>query len=142
MNRACYSESCDGWDLIRWRGAVKSAIRGKRGQGFLRELLDTLDQMPEKKLISDELVTPAGEVCALGSVMVKRGIDTSDIELEDADQIGSKLNIAPALVREIEFLNDSFMDYWRTTNSEEVASSRWHYMRAWVASKIQEQTNA
>lgn len=32
MSRSGYSEDLDMWDLIRWRGAVKSALRGKRGQ--------------------------------------------------------------------------------------------------------------
>ena len=38
MSRSGYSDDLDNWDLIRWRGQVSSAIRGKRGQGFLREL--------------------------------------------------------------------------------------------------------
>lgn len=56
MSRSGYTEDCDGWDLIRWRGAVASAIRGKRGQAFLREALAALDAMPEKQLISHDLV--------------------------------------------------------------------------------------
>jgi hypothetical protein len=40
---------------IRWQGVVKSAIRGKKGQAFLKELLSALDAMPEKKLIAEEL---------------------------------------------------------------------------------------
>jgi hypothetical protein len=45
----------DQWACIRWQGAVKSAIRGKKGQAFLKELLSALDAMPEKKLIAEEL---------------------------------------------------------------------------------------
>lgn len=57
MSRSGYTEDCDdNWQLIRWRGAVASAIRGKRGQAFLRELLAALDAMPEKRLIADALV--------------------------------------------------------------------------------------
>jgi hypothetical protein len=52
MGRAGYSEDCDGWALIRWRGAVTSAIRGKRGQAFLREMLDALDALPVKRIAS------------------------------------------------------------------------------------------
>lgn len=32
MSRCGYSDDYDQWALIRWRGAVESAIRGKRGQ--------------------------------------------------------------------------------------------------------------
>lgn len=58
MSRSGYSEDYDGdhWDLIRWRGAVASSIRGKRGQAFLREALAALDAMPEKKLITGDLI--------------------------------------------------------------------------------------
>lgn len=48
MSRSEYSENLDSWSLIRWRGQVVSAIRGKRGQAFLRELVDALEAMPEK----------------------------------------------------------------------------------------------
>lgn len=57
MSRSGYvDDMCDQWALIRYRGAVSSAIRGKRGQAFLREMLAALDAMPEKRLISGVLV--------------------------------------------------------------------------------------
>jgi hypothetical protein len=65
VSRSGYSDGCEGWDLIRWRGAVESAIRGKRGQAFLKELLAALDALPEKKLVANELVTLQGQVCIL-----------------------------------------------------------------------------
>jgi hypothetical protein len=37
MSRSGYSDDLENWSLIRWRGAVASAIRGRRGQAFLRE---------------------------------------------------------------------------------------------------------
>lgn len=110
MSRCGYSEELDHWALVRWRGAVESAIRGKRGQAFLKELLEALDAMPERKLVKDELVTPAGEVCAIGSVMVKRGIDASAIDAYDSSLIAQKVGIAEALVKEIEWINDD--DYY------------------------------
>lgn len=43
MSRSGYNDySIDNWDLIRWRGQVASAIKGKRGQAFLRELIEAL----------------------------------------------------------------------------------------------------
>jgi hypothetical protein len=43
------------WSHIRWRGAVASAIRGGRGQAFLREMLAAMDAMPVKRLVANEL---------------------------------------------------------------------------------------
>ena len=54
MSRSGYHDDCEGWDLIR--GAVKSAIRGRRGQAFLKEMLAALDALPEKRLITEDLV--------------------------------------------------------------------------------------
>lgn len=74
MSRSGYSYDCNGWELIRWRGAVASAIRGKRGQEFLRQLLAALDALPNKRLIRDELVTKDGEVCAIGILPSSKGL--------------------------------------------------------------------
>ena len=72
MSRSGYIDDygCGGreeqWALIRWRGAVASAIRGKRGQKFLRDVLAAMDELPEPTLISDELEKD-GQVCAIGA---------------------------------------------------------------------------
>lgn len=65
MSRSGYTEDCDGWQLIMWRGAVASALRGKRGQAFLKEMLAAFDALPEKKLTQNTLEKD-GAVCALG----------------------------------------------------------------------------
>lgn len=133
MSRCGYSEDCDGAELNLWRGAVESAIRGKRGQAFLKELLEALDALPEKKLIADELITPTGEVCAIGSVMAKRGISAKGISVEDADFIASTVGIAPALVKEIEFINDDEYQGWHQSETDE---KRFERVRRWVVSQI------
>ncbi len=56
MSRSGYSEDGDQWQMIKWRGAVASAFRGRRGQAFLREMRDALDALPVKRLLRDELV--------------------------------------------------------------------------------------
>lgn len=56
MSRSGYSEIDDQWATIRWRGQVASVKRGQKGQAFFRELLAALDALPEKRLISGELV--------------------------------------------------------------------------------------
>lgn len=57
MSRSGYSDEIDDqWLSIMWRGRVTSAMRGKRGQAFLRDLVEALDAMPEKRLIAEYLV--------------------------------------------------------------------------------------
>ena|ERR1700733_4627994 len=132
MSRHGYSD-CDGWQLIRWRGAVKKAITGKRGQVFLKDLLSALDALPEKKLIKAALINE-GEVCAIGSVGVARGIDMSTLDVEDSDQIAGTFGIASALVRELEFINDEAWIYGEGCTPEQ----RFNKVRAWVIENIQE----
>lgn len=105
MSRSGYIDDCDQWDLIRWRGQVASALRGHRGQAFLREMLRALDALPEKRLIADELVHD-GEVCAIGSVGRARGIDMTQLDPECPEQLAAAFGIARQLVQEIEFIND------------------------------------
>jgi hypothetical protein len=131
MSRSGYSDDCDGWELIRWRGAVTQAIRGRRGQAFLRELLATLDAMPDKRLIAHDLES-RGEVCAIGSVGRARGIDMSGLSPECAGSIAEKFGIARALVKEIEFENDDDFGF----NCGETPEQRFKRVRAWVAEQI------
>jgi hypothetical protein len=126
--RSGYSDSCDGWDLIRWRGAVASAIRGKRGQAFLREMLASLDALPDKRLIAEEL-EQNGEVCAIGSVGKARGVDMSKLDVFDPDTIANAFGIATALVQEIEYINDE--DYRASTPEK-----RFEVVRKWVVENI------
>lgn len=131
MSRSGYSDDCDDpWGLIRWRGAVASSIRGKRGQAFLRELVEALDAMPDKRLIPNDL-EHAGNVCAIGSVGLMRGVDMTGLDPDEPDQIAATFGIASPLVQEIEFLNDEA--YYGST-----AEGRWRFMRNWAASHIKE----
>ena len=63
MSRSGYGDECtDDWALIRYCGDVASALRGRRGQAFLREFAEALDAMSEKKLIALELRNVGGAV--------------------------------------------------------------------------------
>lgn len=130
MSRHGYSDDVeDDWATIRWRGAVASAIRGNRGQALLREMRDALDAMPEKRLIAHELVTKDGDRCALGCVAVARGLDVSNVDPEESDQVAKAFGVSEALVREITYWNDD--DYGPQTPED-----RWRRMRRWVDRQI------
>jgi hypothetical protein len=128
MSRAGYSEDLDPLDLGRWRGQVASAIRGKRGQAFLRELVEALDALPGKRLIAHDL-EHAGNVCAIGSVGQKRGVDMGVLDPHDSEHLATVFGIADQLVREIEFMNDE--GGWNETPEQ-----RWARMRAWAVSHL------
>lgn len=134
MSRSGYSEDwgCDNtWDMVMWRGAVSSAIRGKRGQAFLKEMLAALDKMASKRLIGHELVKD-GEACAIGTVALARGMDVSAIDPDDRDSVANAFGIAPALAAEIEFENDQDFSY----RDNETPEARYTRMRQWIVSQI------
>lgn len=134
MSRSGYTDDIDDqWQFIRWRGAVKSAIRGKRGQTFLREMRDAMDALPEKKLIAAELEA-GGEVCAIGSVGRVRGIDMNNIDPEDYSTVAGTFGIAEALAQEIVWLNDE------AGPPSETPEQRFERMRKWVASRLRNAT--
>jgi hypothetical protein len=132
MSRSGYSDDCEGWDLIRWRGAVASAIRGKRGQAFLRELLAALDALPEKRLIANTL-EEEGAYCAIGSVGRLRGVDMSGVDPEYREQVAQTFGVAEALAAEIMYENDEG-GHWKETPEE-----RFQRMRAWVVKQLNAQ---
>lgn len=143
MSRSGYSEECDGWDLIRWRGAVASAIRGEYGQSFLRAALVALDEMPEKRLVTSALVTPEGECCTMGAVALRYGRNTKSVDPFERDEVAELFGIAPALAAEIAYENDEHSTTWKMVNGRhtlvnETDEERWTRMRAWVASQIKE----
>lgn len=133
MSRSGYTDDCDdNWQLIKHRGAVASAIRGKRGQAMLRDLLAALDALPEPKLIDGDLIREDGAVCALGALGKARGIEMSGLDPEDSDTVAATFNVATALACEIVYQNDE----WGSYRKEESPETRFTRMRAWIASKI------
>lgn len=138
MSRSGYTDDYDdeGTGGL-WRGAVASAIRGKRGQSFLRELLGALDAMPEKRLIADDLIRE-GAVCAIGSVGVARGIDMAKLDPDYPSDVAKAFGIAPALVQEMEFENDETLG-WDAAAQRSVRftpEQRWRHMRDWCETKL------
>ena len=123
MSRSGYSDDCENVEL--WRGAVHRAMNGARGQHFLRKLRTSLDAMPAKRLITNDIVNDKGEVCALGSVDPKAKIDP-----EDRYAVAKHFGIAPAMAAEIAYMNDEYAD-WRETPED-----RFTRMRAWVEQNI------
>jgi hypothetical protein len=140
------SNDCDHWSYIRWRGAVASAIKGKRGQAFIRELKEALEAMPAKRLIKDELINAEGEVCAVASVMKARGLDASSVHVDDYDRIAELLGVNAKLIQEIEWENDHARKFYvlpytgyayqAKTHYDESPEQRWKELHGWCEANL------
>lgn len=143
MTRSGYSDDCDNdWQFVMWRGAVKSAIKGKRGQAFFKEMLAALDALPVKRLVKDELQAPdlitcshwgmfeTQSVCAIGAVGRARGVDMNKIDPDDPPQVAGAFGIAQAMAQEIVYINDEWGSY------RETPEARFVRVREWVARQI------
>ena len=126
MSRSNYSEDIEEWALIRWRGAVNSAIKGKRGQALLAEMVQALDAMPVKCLIANKLISEKGEVCALGAVAQHKSLKVDNVDPENSEEVAAIFDIANALACEIAYMNDEHYG----DNPE----ARWKRMRGWAES--------
>ena len=145
MSRSGYSEDCDGNELWLWRGAVKRAITGKRGQKALTDFVSALDALPVKALVQGSFTTTEG-CCSLGALAKYREVDVSDLNPQqeesdpyyadevDRDVVSARFDIAPALAAEIMFLNDE------AGRGSETGEERWGRMRCWATQHIVETT--
>ena len=126
MSRSGYSDDCEHLEL--WRASVNRALRGARGQHFLRKLLIALDAMPTKRLVAGHLVDGT-DVCALGAVDSKVFVDP-----EDRDAVARHFGIAPSMAAEIAYMNDECQPLvW---GQGETPEDRWIRMRIWVEEQI------
>ncbi|WP_211243004.1 hypothetical protein [Sinimarinibacterium sp. CAU 1509] len=165
MSRSGYTDDND--DPLahgRWRQAVRRALEGKRGQQLLRELVEALDAMPDKRLFAGSFATAAGEFCTLGVLGAKRGTKMDDLGSEDTcdpAQVGKRFGIARAMAAEIMYMNDEYVvDEWKWVDveicgpvrpykpdwgrhvrsvrlpNENHPSERWQRMRAWAVAHL------
>jgi hypothetical protein len=134
MGRHGLYEANDGenWDWIRWRGAVASAIRGKRGQSFLRDLLAAVDAIESRRLIGQKLEDDHGDVCALGALGRARGLDLSEIDYEDYEAVAKAFGINEKLAQEVMWVNDE----WTRRNNVPDMMERYQTVRRWILEQI------
>lgn len=131
MSRSGYSDYLENWSLIRWRGAVASALRGKRGQAFLREALEALDALPAKELIANDLrKVPTGAVCTLGAVGLKRATPMDGVDVEDHCTVAGLFDVPHALACEIMWENDDGGPW------DETPAQRFDRMRRWIVGHL------
>ena len=92
-------------------------------------MITALDALPNKALIENDLQAEEGDVCAMGAVGVKRGLDMSKIDVDDRETVAGLFGISPALAAEIAYENDE--GNWRETPEQ-----RWDRMRTWAKRQL------
>ncbi len=132
MSRSGYTDEYDSYsELTMYRGQVQSAMRGKRGQKFFRDLVAALDSLPERRLIRNELATEEG-VCALGALALLRGVALPELDHEDdndSHRLAPVFDIASQLAAETMYMNDE-------RNEFGTPEQRWERIRDWAARHI------
>lgn len=126
MSRSGYSDDCEHLEL--YRANVDRTIAGKKGQKFLKDLLQALDDMPNKRLIAGEL-EKLGEVCAIGVVGLNRGVNMENLDPNEPETVARAFGISTMLAQEIVYQNDEWFD-------QETPEERWVQMRKWVESNL------
>jgi len=98
-------------------------------RAFLRELADALDAMPERRLIPYALHGDEG-VCALGCLVLRRGIDMSAIYLfPGSHTLSNLLGATRLIVQEVSNVNDR-------GGHKTPPELRWKRVRTWVAKQL------
>lgn len=163
MSRSGYTDDND--DPLshgRWRQAVKRALQGQLGQALLRELVEALDAMEDKRLYPGSFATPEGEFCTLGVLGARRGTKMDDLGDDyecDTATVGQRFGIAPAMAAEIMYMNDEYaVDEWKwvdveicgplrptwrdqrcrsvRVHNDNHPAERWQRMRAWAVENL------
>ena len=132
------------WEF--WAQAVANATKGKRGQAFLRELRKALLAMPDKRLIAGDMITPTGEVCALGQFAVYKGkaaelrqsfifqnegeeyTEEEDLS-ESANWVAYRFNVPTCLAFDVAYANDEEFHY-------DTPEARWRLMLQWIDARL------
>lgn len=135
-------EDFEPWMAGQQAGALRAAVRGRRGQAFLRELIDALDALPSQELAAGALEDPeTGCCCAFGAVARARAWGQEEIGFDPMDgdiwrpecRLAEAFDVAETLawqvIAENEALDSSNDRTWRRR--------RWRHVRNWAASEIE-----
>ena len=141
MSRYCDSDDYDWepWMEGQAAGAMRSAIRGRRGQQLLRDLITGLDALPVPELAAGALEDPeTGCVCALGAVRLQRGAEAVPLsfDLTDPDidwrDLAEPFDISETLANAVISENE----YGSKRNDEQSRRRRWQSVRSWAVGNL------
>ena len=141
MSRYCDSDDYDyePWMEGQAAGAMRSAIRGRRGQRLLRDLIAGLDALPVPELAAGALEDPeTGCVCALGAVRLQRGAEAVPLRFDPDDpdinwrHLAEPFDISETLAHAVISENE----YSSKHNDEQSRRRRWQSVRAWAVGHL------
>ncbi len=140
MTRYCDSDDYyEPWMEGQAAGALRSAIRGRRGQRLLRDLIAGLDALPVPELSAGSLEDPeTGCVCALGAVRLHRGKQNVPLDFDPTDDdidwrwLAKPFDISQTLSHAVVSANE----YADKRNDEDSRRRRWKDVRAWAVSHL------
>jgi hypothetical protein len=105
--RIGYSEDEDfPGQFALYQANCRRSIKGKEGQAVLRELEQALLALPAKRLIADELRNAEGEVRAVGALAKYRGVEKTEADPEDMEEVGVELGMPRLVAWKVVCLND------------------------------------
>jgi len=141
MSRYCDFDDHDHepWMEGQTAGALRSAIRGRRGQRLLRDLIEGLDALPVQELAAGTLKDPeTGCVCALGVVRLQRGADAVPLRFDPTDpdvdwrDLAKPFDISETLANAVICQNE----YGDKCNDEPSRRRRWRLVRRWAVCNL------
>lgn len=140
MSRYCDSDDYDYvWMEGQAAGAMRSAIRGRRGQRLLRDLIAGLDALPVPELAAGSLEDPeTGCVCALGAVRLQRGADAVPLRFDPTDpdirwhDLAEPFDISQTLAHAVICQNEAY----DRRNDEQSRRRRWLTVRGWAVRNL------
>lgn len=140
MTRHWTGESDDPLDWGRYRAALQSSLRGRRGQQLLRDLIAGLDALPSPELSAGALADhETGCVCALGAVGLQRGKSFDELAHEDftrgadPEDLAEQFDISATLANEILETNDECS---HNSNEKRAREARFQYVKQWAMSHV------
>ena len=147
MSRVTVNEDMGLGENELWAANAERAIKGRKGQKFLREVEQALLALPEPRLIAGSFCL-GGEVCLMGAAAVQRridaGMDRADALTEVEESFGGERDDDGACVGRRE-LGLTFVLAWELAylnDGDEYHGSNWtpeeRYTRclAWVRERI------
>jgi hypothetical protein len=141
MSRYCDSDDYDyePWMEGQAAGAMRRAVRGRRGQQLLRDLIAGLDALPVPELAAGSLENPeTGCVCALGAVRLQRGADAVPLRFDPTDpdvdwrDLAEPFDISETLANAVVGQNE----YYDESNDEPSRRRRWRSVRDWAVRNL------
>ena len=139
MTRLYYDDDLEPWEENLSAGALRSAIRGKRGQQLLRDLINGLDALPSPELSAGALEDEeTGGCCALGAVRRFRGADAVPLWFDPMEEdlrpahLAEPFNISVSLAWAVLQVNEDADG----CNNERARRRRWQRVRDWAVENL------